>query len=382
MKGNSLSNRIVIIVVALVAVGAVGWYMMSPAPQGGQGPGQRPPAAVSVIQLEPVVVNREETLPGRVSAFRQAEIRPQVNGIITSRLFEEGAFVEQGQPLYQIDDRPYRATLASAQANLQSAQANEKASKAREERFKRLVSNNTVSGQAYDDAKAEFDQAVASVAIAEAEVANAKVSLDYTKVLAPISGRIGKSSVTEGALATTNQSDSLSVITQLDPVYVDINQPGVDAMRLRQEIVGKKIPVSVIIDPDRNIKHSQKGELKFSDVIVDETTGSIGLRAVVPNADDALLPGLFVHATIELGEQEVLLVPQRATTRQPDGSLRVWTIDQNNQVNPRILTVSGSYQNHWIALGGVEVGETVIVEGYQRLAPNMTVSPSPWVAAQ
>ena len=245
-----------------------------------------------------------------------------------------------------------------------------------------MVSNNTVSGQAYDDAKAEFDQAVASVAIAEAEVANAKVSLDYTKVLAPISGRIGKSSVTEGALATTNQSDSLSVITQLDPVYVDINQPGVDAMRLRQEIVGKKIPVSVIIDPDRNIKHSQKGELKFSDVIVDETTGSIGLRAVVPNADDALLPGLFVHATIELGEQEVLLVPQRATTRQPDGSLRVWTIDQNNQVNPRILTVSGSYQNHWIALGGVEVGETVIVEGYQRLAPNMTVSPSPWVAAQ
>jgi len=375
-----VSIRTLIVFIALAALAAIGWYIMAPSPQMGPGAGQRPPVSVSVLELKSQIISREETLPGRITAFKQAEIRPQVNGIITQRLFEEGAYVEKLQPLYQIDDRPYRAALSSAQANLQSALATAKASEAREERFKRLISNNTVSGQAYDDAKAEFDQAVASISIAEAAVTTAQVSLDYTKVLSPISGRIGKSSVTEGALVTTNQLESLSVITQLNPIYVDINQSGADAMRLRQEIVGKNIPVSVIIDKDRNIRHLEKGELKFSGIIVDETTGSIGLRAVVPNSNDILLPGLFVHAIIELGEQDVVLVPQRASTRQADGSLVIWILDDDNKAIPKKLVVSGSYQDKWIVTNGAEAGDTVIIEGYQKIRPNMTVSPSVWIA--
>ncbi len=375
-----MSIRTLIVFIALAALAAIGWYIMAPSPQMGPGAGQRPPVSVSVLELKSQIISREETLPGRITAFKQAEIRPQVNGIITQRLFEEGAYVEKLQPLYQIDDRPYRAALSSAQANLQSALATAKASEAREERFKRLISNNTVSGQAYDDAKAEFDQAVASISIAEAAVTTAQVSLDYTKVLSPISGRIGKSSVTEGALVTTNQLESLSVITQLNPIYVDINQSGADAMRLRQEIVGKNIPVSVIIDKDRNIRHLEKGELKFSGIIVDETTGSIGLRAVVPNSNDILLPGLFVHAIIELGEQDVVLVPQRASTRQADGSLVIWILDDDNKAIPKKLVVSGSYQDKWIVTNGAEAGDTVIIEGYQKIRPNMTVSPSVWIA--
>lgn len=375
-----MSIRTLIVFIALAALAAIGWYIMAPSPQMGPGAGQRPPVSVSVLELKSQIISREETLPGRITAFKQAEIRPQVNGIITQRLFEEGAYVEKLQPLYQIDDRPYRAALSSAQANLQSALATAKASEAKEERFKRLISNNTVSGQAYDDAKAEFDQAVASISIAEAAVTTAQVSLDYTKVLSPISGRIGKSSVTEGALVTTNQLESLSVITQLNPIYVDINQSGADAMRLRQEIVGKNIPVSVIIDKDRNIRHLEKGELKFSGIIVDETTGSIGLRAVVPNSNDILLPGLFVHAIIELGEQDVVLVPQRASTRQADGSLVIWILDDDNKAIPKKLVVSGSYQDKWIVTNGAEAGDTVIIEGYQKIRPNMTVSPSVWIA--
>ena len=220
---------------------------------------------------------------------------------------------------------------------------------------------------------------MASISIAEAAVTTAQVSLDYTRVLSPISGRIGKSSVTEGALVTTNQLESLSVITQLNPIYVDINQSGADAMRLRQEIVGKNIPVSVLIDKDRNIRHLEKGELKFSGIIVDETTGSIGLRAVVPNSNDILLPGLFVHAIIELGEQDVVLVPQRASTRQADGSLAIWVLDKDNKAIPKNLVVSGSYQDKWIVTNGAEAGDTVIIEGYQKIRPNMTVSPSAWI---
>ena len=374
-----MSIRTLIVFTALAALAAIGWYIMAPSPQMRPGAGQRPPVSVSVIELKSQIISREETLPGRITAFKQAEIRPQVNGIITQRLFEEGAYVEKLQPLYQIDDRPYRAALSSAQANLQSALATAKASEAKEERFKRLISNNTVSGQAYDDAKAEFDQAVASISIAEAAVTTAQVSLDYTRVLSPISGRIGKSSVTEGALVTTNQLESLSVITQLNPIYVDINQSGADAMRLRQEIVGKNIPVSVLIDKDRNIRHLEKGELKFSGIIVDETTGSIGLRAVVPNSNDILLPGLFVHAIIELGEQDVVLVPQRASTRQADGSLAIWVLDKDNKAIPKNLVVSGSYQDKWIVTNGAEAGDTVIIEGYQKIRPNMTVSPSAWI---
>lgn len=381
-----MSNRNKIIAVALIVVVAVGWYMQSssnPEMGGGMGSGMggMPPTAVSVFDLKSETISREEILPGRVSAFRQAEIRPQVEGIITKRLFEEGAFVEQGQALYQIDDTPYRAAVVSAKANLISAEANLRATTSKEARYKELLKTNAVSGQAYDDIKADLEKAVAAIAVAKASIDVAQVNLDYTRVYAPISGRIGRSMVTEGALVTTNQEDSLTTITQLDPIYVDISQPGDNAMRMRREMMGKSnIPVEIIVDSMSGTVHPEKGELKFFDVIVEETTGSVGLRALVPNPDQTLLPGLFVRAKIELGNLEVILVPQRATTRNPDGSLTVWTIDGNNQVNPRPITVSGAYQDQWIALSGIDAGESIVIEGYQKLAPGMTVVPSPWVA--
>lgn len=377
------------LIVALIigVIGAGTWYLTAGKGQmGAGGPGggmgQMPPASVSVYQLKTETINREETLPGRISAFRQAEIRPQVDGIIKQRLFAEGAVVEQGQALYQIDDVPYRASLASARADLVSAQANLDAATSKEARFAELVKSNAVSGQAYDDVKAELEMARASIAVAEAAIEVAQVNLDYTRVYAPITGRIGRSSVTEGALVTTNQSDSLTMITQLDPVFVDISQPGVSSMRLRSEMsAADNIPVEVILDSTTGMTHPEKGQLQFSDVVVDETTGSVGLRALVPNPDQTLLPGLFVRAKIELGEQQAVLVPQRATTRNPQGGLTLWTIDDTNQVNPRPIMVSGAYGDNWIVAEGIEAGETIIIEGYQKVRPGMTVMPSPWTPA-
>lgn len=386
VKGIIVSNRIVIIAVTVVIVAVGAWYIMSSGPQSGSqmgAMGQMPPTAVSVLTLKEETINREEILPGRVSAFRQAEIRPQVNGIIISRLFDEGSLVKQGQALYQIDDTPYKAALASAKADLVSAEANLKAVTAKEARYRELLKTNAVSGQAYDDVKADLDKAVASIAVAKSSVEVAEVNLGYTRVYAPIDGRIGRSSVTEGALVTTNQSDSLSMITQLDPIYVDINQPGVESLRLRNELMGKdNIPVEIIIDSTSGMVHPQKGKLIFSDVVVDETTGSVGLRALVPNPNQTLLPGLFVRAKIELGEHPAVLVPQRATTRNPDGSLLVWTVDTENKVAPRPITVSGDYGDQWIVASGVEAGTTIVIEGYQKIRPGMTVSPTPWVAAK
>lgn len=381
-----MSKGKVIIALVIGVIGVAVWFLTSSGPQmGGPGgaAGQRPPPAVSVITLETQTINREEILPGRIAAFRQAEIRPQVNGIITKRLFEEGAVVEQGQPLYQIDDVPYKAAFAVAQADLVSAQANLNATTAREARFKELLKTNAVSGQAYDDVKADLDKAVAAIAVSEAGIEVAQVDLGYTKVYAPISGRIGRSSVTEGALVTSNQADNLTMITQLDPVFVDISQPGVNSMRLRNDMVGRdNIPVQIILDTSSGTVHPQKGQLKFSDVVVDETTGSVGLRALVANPDQTLLPGLFVRAKIELGEQQAILVPQRATTRNPDGGLTVWVIDAQNQVNPKQVVVAGAFEDKWIVASGVDAGETIIIEGYQRVRPGMTAVPSPWSPAQ
>ncbi len=381
----SKGKLIIALVIGVIVLGI--WYLtsgsgqMGPGGPGG-GMGQMPPPAVSVYQLKTETINREEILPGRISAFRQAEIRPQVNGIITQRLFEEGAFVEQGQALYQIDDVPYRAALASARADLVSAQANLDAATAKEARFAELVKTNAVSGQAYDDVKAELEMAKASIAVAEAAIEVAQVNLGYTRVYAPIAGRIGRSSVTEGALVTSNQSESLTMITQLDPIYVDITQPGVNSMQLRIEMsAASNIPVEIILDSSSGIVHPHKGELKFSDVVVDETTGSVGLRALVPNPDQTLLPGLFVRTKIELGNQPALLVPQRATIRNPQGGLNVWIIDESNQVNPRSITVSGAYGDSWIVSSGIDEGETIVIEGYQKIRPGATVVPSPWMPA-
>jgi len=371
----------ILIPAALLVIG--GWYWLFATDNNGE-PGQgaasgMPPQAVAILELQPQTISFAHELPGRIQPFRQSQVRPQVDGIITERLFEEGVDVEKGQQLYQIDDARYKAALNSAKADLASARANVKTVEARARRYEDLVKINAVSRQEYDDVKAQFDQATASIAVAQAAVDLAQVNLDYTKVYAPISGRISRSFVTEGALVTANQSQHLATITQLDPVYIDMQQSGSQALQLRARMAGKgAIPVNLVLDDKTGREYSHEGTLKLSEVTVDETTGSITLRALIPNPDGLLLPGMFVRATLDLGEGDVLLVPQRASVRTPEGGLTVWVVDENDKAQPRHVQVEQAYKESWIVRGGLKAGDSVVVEGYQKVGPGASVSPTPW----
>lgn len=374
-----MNKKLLMIFLMIFIVTSVGWYI-----KGGKdlAVNKALPAqgiSVSILNLSEQNITLKEILPGRVTPHKQAEIRPQVSGIIIQRLFEEGADVEKGQQLYQIDDKSYHAVLASKQADLISARANVKSVKAKTARYKNLVKINAISKQEYDDVIAQLDQARAAILVAQAAIDIAQINMDYTKMYAPIAGRIGKSVVTEGSLVTSNQTQSLATITQLDPVYLDMNQPGVEAMRLQNLISKKnKIPVRVIIDSMNRIFHSQVGVLEFSDVSIDQTTGSFALRAIIPNPDYTLLPGLFVHAELDIGEQNVLLIPQRATVRGTDGRLSVWVVSKDNKATSRAVVVGSAYKDQWIVKSGLSIGEDIVVEGYQKLSPNAVVVPSLW----
>lgn len=380
-----MKKFLLIAVISIAAIGGSVFYWQSHSAHAedsaemSNAPDQQQALPVSVTDVQEQQITIKQTLPGRVSAFRQSQIRPQVDGIITERLFEEGAEVTKGQQLYQIDDARYKAALNSTLADLKSAEANVKTVKAREKRYKDLVKLKAVSQQEYDDVRAELDQADASIAVAQAAVDLAQVNLDYTKVYAPIDGRISRSFVTEGALVTANQTTNLATITQLDPVYIDMQQSGSMALKLRQRLIQKKIvPVHLILDEKTGQRYEHDGVLKFSEVTVDETTGSITLRAIVPNPDGLLLPGLFVRAELDLGEESALLIPQRATARKADGNLAVWVVDADNKAQQRSITTSDAYEDNWIIESGLEKGDIAIVEGYQKVAPDMTVSPEKW----
>jgi len=370
-----------ILILALLLTGG-GWYWWhknNESTKDASFAAAKPPQAVAVLELKPQRITFTQQLPGRVSPYRQSQVRPQVDGIITERLFEEGADVEKGQQLYQIDDARYEAALNSAKADLASARANVKTVEARAKRYEELVKINAVSEQEYDDVKAEFDQAMASIAVAQAAVDLAQVNLDYTKVYAPISGRISRSFVTEGTLVTANQAQFLATITQLEPVYIDMQQSGSEAIYLRSRMMDKEtVSVHLILDERTGMDYPHEGSLKFSEVTIDETTGSIALRALIPNPNSLLLPGLFVRATLDLGEDDVLLVPQRATIRTPEGGLTVWVVDKTGKAQPRAIQVEQAYKDNWIVTNGLKAGDTIIVEGYQKVGPGAPVSPSPW----
>lgn len=376
-----------ILPLGFIVVLAALWYMWSGSGSGAGngamggpgGPGQMTPE-VAVITIGQEEIVQSITLPGRISPFRQSQVRPQVDGIITERLFEEGATVEKGQQLYQIDDARFKAAAGSALADLKSARANVKTVEARAKRYEQLVKINAVSKQEYDDAKAQLDQANASIAVAQAAVDVANVNMGYTKVYAPISGRIGKSFVTEGALVTANQSQSLAIITQLDPVYIDMQQSGDEAVKLRTQMAGKdSVPVHVQLDEKSDLLYPHEGTLKFSEVTVDETTGSIALRAIMPNPDGQLLPGLFVRASVDLGSEKGILVPQRATVRTPDGKLMAWTVSADQKAHMAPIDVIRTYKDQWIVQSGLNVGDTVIIEGYQKIGEGAQVKTTPWI---
>lgn len=380
-----MKHVIIIAAIVIILSAASYWFLGS---NDAENAAMQAPAAqglpVTAMTVESKPLDIYESLPGRTSAYKIAEIRPQVGGIITERLFEEGTLVEEGQQLYQIDPTPYKAAYNSALATLKKAQANVKSVQAKAVRYAELVIIEAVSKQEYDDVVAALDQAQADVAIGQAQVATAKVNLDYTKVYAPISGRIGKSNYTQGALVTANQGDALATITQLDPIYVDLTQSSKDVIRLRQTYGDKEqqTPVKLTVDATGEA-YPLEGTLQFSEVTVDETTGTVKLRAEFPNPDQILLPGLFVKASIKQdSEQNALLVPQRATMRGPDGNLTVWVIGTDGTVQPRPIQTSRQVGDQWLVTGGLNSGETIALDSFQKMQPGMPVTAVPQGAQQ
>ena len=338
-----------------------------------------PPAAtvvteVGVVTLAASDVPLQVDLPGRTTAYRKAEVRPQVTGIIQKRLFEEGAEIKAGTPLYQIDSASYQATHNSAKAELARADANLAAAAARESRYKNLSTMKAISQQDYDDAQASLGQAKANVAAAKAAVESALISLKYTKVLAPIDGVISKSSVTEGALVNAGQADVLANIMQLDPIYVDVSQSVDELLQLRREMlkgdVAKAESAKVRLVFDDGSVYEHEGSLQFTEVGVNESTGTVVLRAQFPNPDRLLLPGMFVRTQLDEGVRtNSLLAPQRGVTRDRLGNATALVINKEGIVEQRQLKTGRAVGDQWLVLEGLAVGDQVIVEGLQKVKP-------------
>ena len=340
---------------------------------------------VWVVTLKPQAVNLTTELPGRTSAYREAEVRPQVNGIVQKRLFTEGGEVKANQQLYQIDPALYQAQYDSSKAALAKAIATQRSAAALAERYKPLVQSHAVSRQAYDDAIAAAQQAAADVLSAKAAVETAHVNLVYTKVLSPISGIIGRSSVTEGALVTANQASPIATVQQIDPMYVDVAQSSTQLLRLKQALAegrlkstdGKEAEVKLMLED--GTMYPLPGKMEFSEITVDPTTGSVIVRALFPNPKHMLLPGMFVRATLSDGvAPQGLLVPQRGVTRDQRGDPTVLMLTPENKVELRVIKTDRAVGNQWFVTGGLKAGDRVIVEGLQRVRPGMQVAPQEW----
>lgn len=334
---------------------------------------QSPQVSVYTVKSAPLAVTTE--LPGRTDAFRVAEVRPQVSGIILRRNFTEGSDVKAGDSLYQIDPATYQAAYDNAKGELAKAQAAANIAHLTVKRYVPLVGTQYVSKQEYDQAVATAQQADASVVAAQAGVESARINLAYTKVTSPIEGRIGKSSVTEGALVTNGQTTALATVQQLDPIYVDVTQPSSDFMRLKQSSLQKGDGSSTVeLLMENGQPYPLKGTLQFSDVTVDESTGSITLRAIFPNPKHLLLPGMFVRARIDQGVQpDAILVPQQGVTRTPRGDATVLIVNDKNQVESRTVVAPQAIGDRWLITEGLKNGDRVIVSGLQKARPGTTV---------
>ena len=329
---------------------------------------QTPQVGIVTLKAEPFALTTD--LPGRAQPFRIAEVRPQVEGIIQKRLFTEGSDVKAGQQLYQIDDAVYQAAYKSAQANLAST-------KSLADRYALLVKEQAVSKQAYDEARAANLQA-------EAELERARINVRYTKVLAPISGRIGRSAVTEGALVNSGQAQELAIIQQLDPIYVDVTQPARDLLALRRDLAEGRLQkagenaAKATLTLEDGSAYPHEGKLEFSEVSVDAGTGSVVLRAVFPNPDKVLMPGMFVHARLVAGvRNEAILAPQQGITRTPTGQATALVVNDENKVELRQVTTARTVGNRWLVTDGLVDGDRLITEGLQFIAPGAEVDPVP-----
>jgi membrane fusion protein (multidrug efflux system) len=342
--------------------------------RGEQSPPPAGPVPVTVVTLQPQEITLTRELPGRVTPYLVAEVRPQVNGIVARRLFEEGATVKAGQPLYQLDDALYQAELASAKAALARAEATLNTASLNARRSAGLVAIKAVSQQDDENARAALQQAEADRAAAQAAVQRAAVTVGYARLTAPISGRIGKSSVTQGALVTANQEAPLATVQQLDPIYVDLTQSSAELLSLRQALASGKltsagnVPVTIALEDGTTYDHP--GKLEFSDVTVDPGTGSYLLRVVVPNPDQVLLPGTYVRAQIGTGARSnALLVPQQGVARDARGGTTALIVNAEGAVEARQVTVSRVVGDRWLVEDGLALGDRVIVEGLQKIRP-------------
>jgi len=353
------------------------------APAGGP-----PPAEVGVVTVALGDVGLVTELPGRLEASRVAEVQARAAGILQKRVFREGSDVKAGQLLFTIDPAPYAAAYQSAQASLARAQANLQQAASLADRYKPLVEANAVSKQDYATAVASKGQAEADVAVAKAAVQTAKISLDYSTVTAPISGRIGRALVTEGALVGQGTATPLAVVQQINPMYINFTQSAAEVLTLRQSLANGKLKraagseaASVRVVLDGTGEYAQAGKLLFSDLTVDATTGQITLRAEVPNPDGQLLPGLYVRVRLEQSQAaNAISLPQQAVTRTAQGDT-VMVVGQDGKVSPRKVKIGSSKGSSWVVTDGLKAGEQVMVDGFQKLRGDAPVKPVPWQPA-
>ena len=347
----------------------------------------RPVPEVAIVTVQPQKLVLTTELPGRTSAYRVAEIRPQINGIIQKRLFKEGSDVTARQVLYQIEPAPFRAALESAKASLAKSEANLPPVRMKEERYRKLLAENAVSQQDYDDKNAALKAAEADIQYWKAAVETARINLGYTRVTAPISGRIGKSNVTDGALVTAYQSLALATIQQLDPIYVDVPQSTTELLKLRRRLAEGRLnqngksqsKVKLVLEDGST--YPKEGTLQFRDVTVDPTTGSVVLRAVFPNPDGVLLPGMFVRAIVKEGiNEQAILVPQQAVARDPKGNPIGLIVSSEEKIEQRKLTLDRSVDDKWLVSSGLGSGDRVVVEGLQKIRPGASVKVVPFQA--
>ncbi len=371
-----MKNRVAPMALALILSACGGEQPQQQAPQG------PPQVGFVTVQSQPVTLTSE--LPGRTAPYETSDVRPQVNGLILARLFQEGDFVRQGQPLYRIDPSPYQAEVASAQAALSRAQAAIASTRNLSRRYGELVRINAISRQEYENAVTGAQQAEADIAAQRAALRQAQINLSRTTITAPISGRIGRSVFTTGALVSAAQADPLTTIQRLDPIYVDIQQSSADLLKLRQQILGGDLSrgagaARVRLKLEDGSTYPVEGTLKFADVTVDPATGTQAIRAVFGNPNGLLLPGMFARAELVEGTQaNGILVPQRAVTRDPKGNATVMVIAADGKLTPRPIQTSRTVGDAWLVTGGLKTGDRVAVEGTQNLQPGTPVKGYQW----
>lgn len=347
-------------------------FLLATGAQAAAQPVPSTPPVVSVMKLSMENVKVPTQLPGRVSAYNTAQIRPQVTGILKKRLFEEGSKVQEGQILYEIEDNIYQATLDAAKATYEKSKANVEVLAITAKRYAELIKTKSASQQDFDDAQAKLKVAQAELSLAKANMEAAQINVEHTRIKAPLSGRIGRSNLTQGALVTANQIQELTTIQQLDKVYVDITQPTASLVNLKRSFRADSPDVTeattkVKLELGKDLFYAHEGEIKFSDVAVDPATSTVLLRAVVKNPEELLLPGMFVSAHIDSPSGQALLVPHKAVTRDPQGNSIVFLVDEKGIVQKKSFQTSVSVGNSWLVESGLEPNDQIITAGFQKI---------------